>query len=99
MATPDPNSPQVKAFMRAHLKGAKPIWVPQVAAVDGVPGDCFGNVAAVVKGFGGRMLLGWHLWEMPGLMVEGELHAVWMDFRGGMMDITPQLPGFEEEET
>lgn len=97
MATPDQNSPQVKAFIRKFLGGAKPVWVPQRPSDDGVLSECFANVSNMVESFGGRMILGWHLWEMPGLMLEGEFHAVWLRPSGTMVDVSPQPAGFEEE--
>ncbi|WLT30085.1 hypothetical protein [Geothrix sp. PMB-07] len=51
----------------------------------------------MVKKKGGRIVLGWHLWEIPGLLLEAEYHSVWEKPSGILVDITPQRPGFEEE--
>ena len=56
--------------------------------------DCFPNVDRMVDEYGGSREYGWQLWEVfPGVLLEAELHAVWVDDRGQRHDITPkQVP-------
>lgn len=53
------------------------------------PLDCFNIVAAKVKTHGGKMILGWQVWQTNVLM-EAEAHAVWEDKDGKIHDISPK---------
>ena len=44
--------------------------------------DCFPLVECMVAREGGRLVLGWALWERPGFLIEAELHAVWQQPQG-----------------
>jgi len=52
----------------------------------------FGNAARHVERFGGELLHGWAIWEVPQLMVEAEFHAVWRDPTGTLVDVNPRRP-------
>src|SRR5690606_38447056 len=51
------------------------------------------NVAAVVQRQGGRALLGWTIWEWPGILLEAISHAVWEREDGELSDPTPKADG------
>jgi hypothetical protein len=52
--------------------------------------NCFENVDVKVRQEGGRVQYGWTIWEHPNVMIEGEFHAVWVNPKGQMIDITPK---------
>lgn len=96
MATPDLNRPEVQGFCAEHFPGARARYVAVQVMRGATPGECFDNVQSVVAKRGGRMTLGWHLWEIPDLLLEAEYHAVWEKPSGTLVDVTPQLAGYEE---
>lgn len=51
--------------------------------------DCFNIVMAKVKTYGGKMILGWQVWQ-TNLLMEAEAHAVWEDEDGKLHDISPK---------
>ena len=54
------------------------------------PGQCFENVAAIVKRHGGSVQHGWSMREQDTAFVEGEFHAVWRRPDGALIDVTPR---------
>lgn len=52
--------------------------------------DCFLTVEKQVARLGGERVIGWAIWEVPGVFVEAEFHAVWRSPEGEMLDITPR---------
>ena len=52
--------------------------------------DCFPVVEAYVGAHGGQSVIGWQLWEWPGLYLEAEFHAVWRSPTGQLLDLTPK---------
>ena len=68
----------------------QPIYV-SVRPESGTPiNECFPLVDVAVSRFGGAKLLGWSLWEFPGVFVEAEFHAVWESPNGELIDIAPK---------
>jgi len=57
-------------------------------------GQCFGNVTSHIEQNGGQRVLGWMLWEWPGVMAEAVFHAVWRSPSGELRDVTG-LPNSE----
>jgi hypothetical protein len=70
--------------------GLVPEYVEVVPDRDASMNECFPNVTAKVEREGGAMLIGWSIWESPGLFVEAEFHAVWRSPEGALIDITPK---------
>jgi len=97
LATPDISREDVQAFCQDHFLAGLPRYVLVQVANWALPAECFPNVATMVKKKGGKLVLGWHLWEIPGLLLEAEYHCVWEKPSGILVDITPQRPGYEEE--
>ncbi len=59
--------------------------------------DCYVNVRAKIEREGGRMQLGWAIWQLGSLFIEGEPHAVFESGDGGRwIDCTPHRPPFQE---
>lgn len=95
---PTPRIPSDTQELRALARRLVPDEVPVILDVEHPPGakprDCTANVERVIDVHGGEMQLGWLLWEMlPGVMIEAEFHAVWVDPRGNLRDVTPRALG------
>lgn len=52
--------------------------------------ECFDTVDKYITEHGGTRILGWTLWELPGLFIEAEFHAVWESPTGELKDLTPR---------
>lgn len=93
MQTPNPVDRHIHAFCALIAGDSKPRLLPIHPVSDALPLECFPNVAREVDRNGGRIVYGWSIWELPGIYVEAEHHAVYEDARGNWADITPaQLP-------
>ena len=53
-------------------------------------GECFAIVPKHVAAHGGCQLMGWAIWEWPGVLIEAEFHAVWQRNDGRILDLTPR---------
>lgn len=59
--------------------------------------DCYVNVRTKIEREGGRMQLGWAIWQLGSLFIEGEPHAVFDPGDGGRwIDCTPHRPPCRE---
>lgn len=67
-----------------------PVQVPCKPVASGQLNDCFPLVERKVLEAGGQFVLGWAIWERPGILVEAELHAVWQNPDGQLIDIAPR---------
>jgi hypothetical protein len=77
--------------MQEHLATQhKPVYVDVVLHESAQVDDCFENVANHVREHGGKRVLGWTIWELPGFYAEAEFHAVWQNDAGDLLDITPK---------
>jgi hypothetical protein len=92
--SPDPEDPRVQEFAQELRAGAKAIRVPKFAS-RGPFGNCYWNVDAAIKAYGGGMQLGWLIDEMIDSHLSAVHHAVWMRAPGILVDVTedPSLPG------
>jgi hypothetical protein len=52
----------------------------------------------MVRKHGGRAVVGWDLWEWPKVFLEAELHVVWRDSKGNLLDVTPKHPQVQTNE-
>ena len=52
--------------------------------------ECFSAVNNKVNKDGGSRQLGWQIWQIPGVIIEAEFHAVWKSPKGRLVDITPK---------
>jgi hypothetical protein len=80
--------PYVKNFCE-KISTELPIFIPVKPESNSKISECFNNVDEVIKNKGGRRILGWRIWEWYGIMIEAELHAVWLSMDEEMIDITP----------
>ncbi len=88
--TPAEVSRELAALCAALAPGVEPTYVV-VRPMEGAPAnECFPLVDATVLRDGGSPMLGWSLWEHPGVFVEAEFHAVWASPAGELLDVTPK---------
>ena len=95
---PVTDRPEVRALCERLVPGSIPVIVRVNAPAAAQPNDCVGNVASVIDVNGGTVKYGWQLWETwPGLLIEAEFHAVWVDAAGRQHDVTPkEVPGIQQ---
>lgn len=67
----------------------EPIFVKVIPEKGSQVKDCFMIVREKVKNAGGRMILGWQIWETK-YLVEAEFHAVWENPNEELIDLTPK---------
>ena len=91
--TPKKVSADIQLLCDKVVPGSEPQLVNVIAAEEAFPGECFYNVEKHVQKFGGKSVIGWQLWEWPGVFAEAEFHAVWEDPDGTLLDITPKADG------
>jgi len=88
--TPAEISPKLQELIDELVPGSEPIYV-EVNPLEGAPmNECFLIVEEQISAHGGKSRVGWTLWELPGLFVEAEFHAVWENEKGDLIDITPK---------
>ena len=76
-------------------KRLSPDFEPILLKIETVGGaienECFQNVAKAIALHGGTVQYGWRIWEgLPGLMIEAEFHAVWIDEEGITHEVSTQ---------
>jgi hypothetical protein len=91
--TPATITNEVLAFCRSITKKHDPVFIDVKPDEDAVSRFCFSSVDAIVAKQGGKRLTGWVIWYRPGVFIEAEHHAVWLDPRDNLVDITPPPSG------
>ena len=88
--TPAEVSHELENLCAALAPCVEPTYVV-VRPIEGASAnECFPLVDAAVLRDGGSPILGWSLWEFPGVFVEAEFHAVWVSPTGDLVDVTPK---------
>ena len=88
--TPAEVSGELDSLCTALAPNVVPIYV-DVRPIHNAPAnECFSLVDSAVQREGGSSLLGWALWELPGVFVEAEFHAVWASPTGELIDVAPK---------
>ncbi|MFG5776987.1 hypothetical protein ACFIQF_07910 [Comamonas sp. J-3] len=67
-----------------------PVYIDVELSKHAIVNECFANTSSQVDLNGGQQVLGWALWELPGVYFEAEFHAVWERPDGVLIDITPK---------
>lgn len=93
MTTPTEITDQIRQFSESLVPGAVPTFVRFDPSTSGAVDECYDNVAALVQNRGGSSLLGWTIWEWPGVLLEAISHAVWERDDGELLDPTPKADG------
>jgi hypothetical protein len=87
-------TPTIEDF--ARKLGGTPVIVPVVHDQYGLHGWCSDGVIEKVRHEGGAVVFGWTIWEWPGVILNGEFHAVWANQNGTLLDITPKPQGEQQ---
>lgn len=90
------DSPHLRALCERLVPGEIPVLLNIDTPPWAKPNDCMPNVERAVAEHGGSVQYGWQFWEMSGVMLEAEFHAVWADPWGGRRDVTPKDLPFEQ---
>lgn len=94
--TPPAVSPEIQTLCNELSPGVEPVYVKISPPPGAELADCFPTVDRQVAKAGGERLLGWAIWEHASVMVEAELHAVWLDPDGQIHDLTPRPGGINQ---
>lgn len=88
--TPAGMSGPLTALCKSIVPDRTPLYI-NVRPLNGTQSDeCFPLVQNQVATYGGYLIVGWTLWELPAIFVEAEFHAVWRSPTGEFVDITPK---------
>lgn len=90
----DPGEPHVESFALDVVPGNLPFQLLSRPLPGAPMNECTQVIAQHVAQHGGRTVLGWALWERPGVFIEAEFHAVWEPPGGEMIDLMPRPRGF-----
>ena len=88
--TPSASSPFVQKLCARLSSGQTPVTLAVTPEIDADVRYCFQNVERKIARDGGSIQHGWQIWEVPGLWLEAEFHAVWRTPDGQLVDITPK---------
>jgi|GEM_PF-340029 len=88
--TPAEVSSSLRALIEELVPGGQPAYVDVAPLENASANDCFVHVPERVEVEGGSQILGWSLWELPGVFVEAEAHSVWLRPDGEYLDIAPK---------
>lgn len=89
------DAPHSQQFCKELVSKETSIVVACKANYNQAENDCFHIVNQYVEANGGERIIGWAIWERPGVFIEAELHAVWRDQKGECIDIVPRPFPFE----
>ena len=93
MTTPSRITSDIRKLCRKFGTADDPVFVAVTPRADSLHGDCFVDVDRQVSEHGGSSQHGWLIWEWPGVMVEGEFHAVWRAEDSTLVDVTVKQDG------
>jgi len=88
--TPAEINSSLRALIGELVSEGKPLLVDVVPVNNASANDCFLHVPERVALEGGEQVLGWSLWELPGVFVEAEAHSVWCRPNGKFLDVAPK---------
>lgn len=88
--TPCIDSPAVKALLNLMEATTPPEYVISRPNQSEIENECFPMVDEYIAKNQGEKVLGWAIWELPGLFIEAEFHAVWKSPEGELIDLNPR---------
>ena len=89
--TPRRITPGIRSFCE-QIEAEPPVFVAVTPTAEAEHMRCFKNVADVIDDGSGEMQTGWLIWELPGIYLCGERHAV-VKYGDQFVDVTPQPDG------
>ena len=87
---PDPNAQHTRELVEELCPGQNCFEDPVEPVEGAAENACIEVVDRLVAERGGERILGWALWEWPGVWIEGEFHAIWKRSDGTLTDPTPK---------
>jgi hypothetical protein len=93
VTTPNEITAEIIVFCREIDPIYKPFFVPVKASEVVRHNFCMTDVPRYAKNYGGKVQLGWIIWEAPSLFLEAEFHATWVSPAGVLIDVTPKPDG------
>jgi hypothetical protein len=91
--TPTALTPKIAEFCRSVVPDQPAAFIP-VQPADGAERDrSLENVARYAAQFAGTTVLGWRIWERPGINLHAAFYAVWKAGNGELIDVSPQPNG------
>jgi hypothetical protein len=88
--TPAEFSRTLAALAESLVPGVVPLYIDSRTRSGESSTNSHAVVARQVAAEGGESLLGWALWELPGVFAEAEFCAVWRSPEGQIFDIVPR---------
>lgn len=88
--TPADVGASLRTLIEELVPSGQPVYVDVAPLKNASANDCFVHVPERVQAEGGSQVLGWSLWELPGVFVEAEAHSVWLSPSGQYLDIAPK---------
>lgn len=85
--TPYSESNSVKSLLNKMNASSQPIYVKSIPNQMDIENECFPLVDEYISDHGGERVLGWAIWELPGLFIEAEFHAIWKAPTGELIDL------------
>lgn len=93
LTTPTTITPEILALCQRLGCTSVPEFVPVETHLEAEESDCFIDVEKQRNDHGGDSVIGWQIWEWPGVMIEAEFHAVWRSPRGRLVDVSYKPDG------
>lgn len=87
--TPRLISPAIAAFCES-ISPEQPVYLEVTPSSFAQIGRCYLNAEYEADRIGGEPTLGWLIWELPGVFLTAEHHAV-IEVDGKYIDVTPQF--------
>jgi len=88
--TPARITPTIEDWAESDLDAQQLIYLTVTPKPWASPQQCHGNVDVALQLHGGRLAIGWTIYDTKGLWLTAELHSVW-EYEGELFDITPDL--------
>jgi len=82
-------APDTQTFCQQVVPDVSPILVQSKPVPGAAEKDCFLIVEDHIGRHGGKAVLGWAIWQVPGVYIEAEFHCIWQNPDGVMHDVTP----------
>lgn len=86
--TPDAVTSEIRALCTRLGCSPDPVYVRVETHHNAQENDCFVDIEKYQKDHGGDRVIGWQIWEWPGVMVEAEFHAIWRSPSGDLLDVS-----------
>ena len=89
--TPKTISDAIRRFC-SQLSKDDPVFLNVQPSGMSRPGMCYANATQVANGLKGKVVFGWLVWELDGVYLTAEHHAI-AEANGKLIDVTPQIAG------